>query len=105
MIMRVLVLYHPVSDHGGMVADYAKEFERYKGKKIDLVSLESVEGAELAELYGVTSYPTVMAMADNGSLQRMWQGGEMPLMDELSYYVPAEKKMISHIGRIIAAPA
>lgn len=103
--MRVLVLYHPVSDHGGVVTDYVKEFERYKGKKIDLVSLESIEGAELARLYAVTSYPTVLAMSDNGSLQRMWQGGEMPMMDELSYYIPDSKKMVNHIGRIIATPA
>lgn len=102
--MRVIILYHPVGDHGGMVADYAKEFERYKGKKIELLSLESVEGADIAKLYGITSYPTVVAISDDGSLQRMWQNGELPLMDEVSYYIPTDK-LANHVGRTVSASA
>jgi hypothetical protein len=100
--MRALVLYHPKSDHGGLVTDYAEEFERYKHKKLDLVSLESVEGADLAELYGITSYPAVLVMRDDGSLLCLWQGGRLPLMDELSYYVPRPEEVISHTGRPVA---
>jgi hypothetical protein len=100
--MRALVLYHPRSDHGGLVADYAEEFRRFKQKKLDLVSLESVEGADLAELYGVSVYPAVLVMRDDGSLLRLWQGGQLPLMDELSYYMPQEGPMLSHTGRTIA---
>ncbi len=69
-----------------MVEDFASEFERYKSKRLELLSLETVEGADLARLYDVTIYPTVLAMAESGSLQRMWQGLPLPLMDELSYY-------------------
>jgi hypothetical protein len=68
-----------------MVIDYAAEFERYKGKSLDLVSLETIEGADLAELYGISRYPAILVMAENGSLQYMWQGTPLPLMDELSY--------------------
>lgn len=87
-----------------MVADYAKEFERHKGKKIELLSLESVEGSDLAKLYGITSYPTVVAISDDGSLQRMWQNGALPLMDEVSYYIPTDK-LTNHVGRTVSAPA
>lgn len=84
--MRVLILYHERSEHGGMVIDYVAEFQRYKDKSIELVSLESVEGASLATLYGVTIYPAILAMSGDGSLQRLWQGTPLPLMDELEYY-------------------
>ena len=100
--MRVLILYHPKSEHGGLVEDFADEFERYKRKKIELVSLESVEGAEMARLYDVTAYPAVLAMSDEGSLQRMWQGHQLPLMDELSYYFPQADSPVSHVGRTVA---
>jgi hypothetical protein len=102
--MKVIVLYHPLSDHGGLVADYAAEFERYKKKTLDLVSLESIEGADLAELYGITHYPAILVMTDAGSLQRMWQGTPLPLMDELTYYVEETHQSISRFGRRVLAP-
>ena len=104
--MRTVVLYHPKSDHNGLVSDYAKEFKDYKKKSLELVSLESVEGADLAELYDVTSYPPFLVMTNDGSLQRIWQGTPLPLMDELSYYISDTTQPISRFGRrSVALPA
>jgi hypothetical protein len=99
--MRVVVLYHPFSDHSGIVTDYAAEFEHYKGKTLDLVSLESIEGADMAELYDITRYPAVLAMTDAGSLQRLWQGTTLPLMDELSFYAQPPQQPISRLAHLI----
>lgn len=102
MLMRVVALYHPNSDHGGIVDTFATEFEHYKNKKIDLASLETEEGSQLAETYGVTQYPAVLAMNDNGSITRMWQGLPLPLMDELSYYAGQNQmSMASRAGKTI----
>lgn len=103
--MKVVALYHPRSDHGGLVTDYAVEFERYKRKKLELFSLETVEGANLAELYGVSQYPCILAVSDNGSLLRLWQGLPLPLMDELSYYVPDTPSVAARQARMVAVPA
>ena len=85
--MRVAILYHPNSEHAGKVEDYAKDYKlRAKTKELELVSLETVKGAELAKLYGVTSYPAVLAMSSDGQLQRLWQGSNLPLMNEMDYY-------------------
>lgn len=84
--MRVVTLYRPNSEHGGIVSDYATEFAHYKAKPIELVSLDSQQGSNMAQTYGVTQYPAVLAMDDNGTIGRMWQGLPMPLMDELSSY-------------------
>lgn len=100
--MKVVALYHQNSDHTGIVSDYATEFEHYKGKKIDLTNLETEEGARLAQTYGVTQYPAVLAMDDNGSISRMWQGLPMPLMDELSSYAGQNRdSMLVSSGKTI----
>lgn len=100
--MRVLILYHERSEHGGIVTDYVAEFQRYKRQPIELISLESAEGADMAELYGVNAYPAVLAMSSNGSLQRLWQGIPLPLMDELSYYtMQIEEHTIRHASRTV----
>lgn len=82
----MIVLYHPRSEHSGLVEDFASEFERYKSKRLELISLETIEGSDLARIYDATAYPTVLAMSEDGSLQRMWQGLPLPLMDEISYF-------------------
>ena len=106
--MRVVILYHQNSDHSGIVSDFATEFESYKRKKLELISLESEQGDLMAATYGVTRYPTVLAMNNDGSLNRLWQGLPLPLMDELSYYAQGNQiEMISRAGKIIQplAPA
>jgi hypothetical protein len=86
--MKVLALYHPKSDHGGQVEDYARDYKRLKNGDIELVSLETVEGAERARIYDITSYPAILVMADDGQLHKFWQG-ELPAMNELESYFHA----------------
>ena len=81
-----MVLYHIKSEHGGIVQDYAHDYSRFKGKELELLSLETKEGAEMARLYDVTTYPAVVAIADDGIMQQIWQGLPLPLMDEVSAY-------------------
>ncbi|OGL38457.1 hypothetical protein A3B63_00480 [Candidatus Saccharibacteria bacterium RIFCSPLOWO2_01_FULL_49_22] len=85
--MRALVLYHPNSEHSGQVEDYARDFKRFKGKDLELVSLETREGAHLAELYDVVRYPAVLVIGPDGVMQKIWEAPLMPLMDEVNSYV------------------
>ncbi len=85
--MKAVILYHPKSDHGGIVEDYARDFKMIKdGKLIELVSLETIEGSTMARLYDITQYPAVLALADDGSLINSWQGVPLPLMIDLEAY-------------------
>ncbi len=84
--MRVLILYHPNSEHAGKVLDYARDYKRFKNKEIELLSLETVEGAELAKLYDITNYPAVIVTKDDGQIQKIWQDINLPLMNELEAY-------------------
>lgn len=84
--MNVVVLYHPNSEQNGLVQNFAHDYERFKTKKLKLVSLETQQGADYARLYDITQYPAFLAISDSGTLQRLWQGNPVPLMDELDYY-------------------
>lgn len=83
--MKAFILYRPNSEHDTMVQDFVTDFKRFTQSNVELVSLETREGATKAELYDVTSYPAVIAVDNSGVLQRMWQGN-LPLFNELSYF-------------------
>lgn len=84
--MKVVILYHPKSDHARVVEEFAHEFTRQKGHDLELISLESRDGAAMASLYDIVRYPAILALNNTNELQKTWQGPVMPLMDELSYY-------------------
>ncbi|HZP55711.1 MAG TPA: hypothetical protein VFB03_03005 [Candidatus Saccharimonadales bacterium] len=84
--MRVVVLYHPRSDHAGVIEDYARDYKKIKNRELEFISLDSVEGADMARLYDVVRYPAILAIANDGSLQKLWQGLPLPLMSEIDAY-------------------
>jgi len=94
-------LYHPASDHVGLVESYSRDFIRFKGRVLELISLETREGADLAQLYDITRYPAILVIGPDGSLIHLWQGGLFPLMDELSGYLGDPQNDVSHEGRKI----
>jgi hypothetical protein len=84
--VKVVVLYHPDSDHSRAIEEFARNFGRQVERKLELVSLESREGSAMASLYDVTTYPSILALQDDGQLLRMWQGRVLPLINEVAYY-------------------
>lgn len=88
--MKVVVLYRPKSEHAGQVMDYARDYKHFKNKELRLVSLDDLEGDDLAKLYDITTYPAVLALRDDGEMLKIWQGDILPLMDELDYYTPGQ---------------
>ena len=88
-VMKVVILYHPNAEFAGLAEDFKRDFEsRHQDRKVDLISLETVEGAEMAKLYDVVRYPAILVVANNGSLQKLWQDRPFPLFDEVAAYAP-----------------
>lgn len=85
--MKALVLYHPNSEHGRIVEEYARDFERRNSHPLHLESLETREGAATATLYDVVQYPAILVTADDGQMVKQWNGEQLPLMDELAGYL------------------
>lgn len=80
------MLYHPNSDHARAVEEFAHDFQKAEtGRSIELISLDTKDGASMANLYDITQYPAVLAMADDGRLLNFWSG-QLPLMNEVAAY-------------------
>jgi hypothetical protein len=84
--MKVVVLYRPKSEHERSVLDYERDFNQQTSKTLELISLDTVEGAEMAKLYDIVQYPAVLARDNEGKLLKVWQGDSLPLINEVSYY-------------------
>jgi hypothetical protein len=85
--MKLVMLYRPDSEFARTVETYVHDFERSKREEIQLISLDTREGADLAELYDIVQYPALLARRDNGELLKAWQGPYLPLMNEVAGYI------------------
>jgi hypothetical protein len=85
--MKTAILYHPASEFSRAVEEYVRDFERQKSLVIELISLETREGAELATLYDIVKYPAVLVRRDSGELLKHWEGDPLPLMNEVAGYL------------------
>lgn len=86
MIMKVVVLYRPKSEHSRLVEDYVKDLQKQYQANLDLVSLDTRDGTSTASLYDILENPAILVLANDGQLIKDWQGTNLPLMNELSYY-------------------
>ena len=84
--MKLLILYRPNSEHETDVDAYVRDFQRrYEvGSKLEMVSMNTRDGAATASLYDVMAYPAILVLADDGSMVSFWQGMPLPLMDEVA---------------------
>lgn len=85
--MKISILYHPVSEDARPVEEYARDFKQRHGVDIELLSLETREGAYIAKLYDIVRYPAVLATDDNAVLVKNWQEEHLPLMNEVASYL------------------
>lgn len=87
MLMKVLILYRPKSEHSRKVETFIHDFERFHpGIEIEVRDLETREGAVAAKTYDITSYPGILALQDDGAVLQLWQGDLLPLMNDVASY-------------------
>lgn len=89
--MKATILYHPESESARPTEEYQRDFQRHHGQDIELVSLDTREGAELAALFGVVRYPALLVRKDNGDYVKHWEGEHLPLMDEVAGYLSQQQ--------------
>lgn len=84
-----MVVYRPNSEHARMVDNFLRDIQRMNPgpDRVEVINVDTREGAAIASLYDVMSYPKVMAVADDGRLIQDWEAGKMPLISDVSYYV------------------
>ncbi|MGH7142285.1 MAG: hypothetical protein ACREF5_02330 [Candidatus Saccharimonadales bacterium] len=85
--MKVLILYRPNSEEARSVESFIRDFQnRHNTGQLEVLDVNSRDGYAMATLYDVMSYPAVLALRDDGSILKSWQGEMLPLMDEVAYY-------------------
>lgn len=84
--MRIIIIYRPISEHGRIVEEYAHELEKSHGVTPELLSIDTREGADMARLYDVVAYPTILALRNDGSFADMWSGEHLPLVNDIIAY-------------------
>lgn len=86
--MKLLIIYRPNSEHGRKIEEFVREFtRRYGDVRIEVVNVDGREGTSLASLYDIVRYPGILALHTDGTAGMIWQGDELPLIDEVASYV------------------
>ena len=86
--MKVLILYRPNSEHATLVETFVRDFQHQHdfGNKVELVSVDTRDGASTAALYDIWNFPSILAIGEGGRVMNVWQGEPLPLMDEVAGY-------------------
>lgn len=88
-VMKLLILYRPRSEFATEVETFVRDFQRQfeAGQRIEMLSVDTREGAAEASLYDILSFPAILALADDGKVLNIWVGMPLPLMNEVAGYV------------------
>lgn len=87
-IVKLLILYRPNSEHERDVETFVRDFQReHVGKKLELLSVNTRDGAATASIYDIFAFPAILALADDGSVIQSWSGMPLPLMNDVAGYV------------------
>jgi len=87
ILMKVLLIFRPNSEHERQALDYMRDFAAQTGKKLPTLDPDSPQGAEVCELYGIMQFPAILATDNEGHIQNLWLSDQLPTFSELSYYV------------------
>jgi len=88
--MRLVILYRPNSDHGRTIEEFVHEYRRrHDSNHLEVLNIDTREGSAAASLYDIVQYPAILVMQNDGNIQQMWQGDQLPLMDEVAAYATA----------------
>ena len=83
--MRVICIYRDNQDYTRSVTDWLENFRRHTGQEIETMNPD--ENVGFCEAYDIVEYPTIIALGDRGDVQAMWRGRNLPLINEVSYYM------------------
>lgn len=83
--MRVVCVYRDNQDYTRTVAEWLENFRRQTGREIETVDPDRNPG--FCETYDIVEYPTIIAIGNNGEIHNVWKGLNLPLINEVLYYV------------------
>lgn len=83
--MRVVCIYRENEDYSRTVEEWLENIRRQTGHEIETMNPDTNPG--FCQAYDVVEYPTILALGTQGDVRAMWRGRDMPLKDEVLYYL------------------
>lgn len=83
--MGLICIYRDNMDYTRSVTDWIENFRRQTG--YDIETMNPDENPTFCETYDLVEYPTFIALGNDGGVRAIWSGTNLPLIDEVLYYV------------------
>jgi len=83
--MRVICIYKKNQDYSRTVDEWLENFRRQTGHEIETMNPDEDTG--FCEAYDIVEYPTILALGERGDVQASWRGKDLPLINEVLYYM------------------
>lgn len=84
--MRTRILYRSGTENEPQALEFIRSLDPMDRDRVQAVDTNSRDGDDLARLYDIQIYPTVIVTSNEGMLVRSWQG-TLPLIGEFTYYL------------------
>ena len=85
--MRTVVVAKENTDYARAVTEFLHDFQHQTGHDLEVLDPDTAEGTMFCETYDIVEYPTLIAIAADGTMQNAWVGMPLPTISEVSYYV------------------
>jgi hypothetical protein len=83
--MRVVCVFRDNQDYTRSVTEWLENFRRQTGRELETLDPDQEPG--FCEAYDILEYPTIIALGNNGEIRALWPGRNLPLINEVLYYI------------------
>ena len=83
--MRGICVYRDNQDYSRSVTEWLENFRRQTGREIE--TMDPDRNTNFCEIYDIVEYPTIIALGEQGDVRATWRGRDLPLIDEVNYYM------------------
>ena len=83
--MKLVIVYKEASEQRLPVEAFMRDFKFQTGGEIETIDPDSREGSAFCQTYDVVEYPTMLALADDGTPAATWKGS-LPTISDASGY-------------------
>ncbi len=83
--MRVVCIYRDNQDYSRSVNEWLENIRRQTGREIE--TMDPDQNSSFCEAYDIVEYPTILALGERGEVRAAWRGKELPLINEVLYYM------------------
>ena len=83
--MRVVCVFKDDKDYSRTVNEWLTDVYRQTGKHIETIDPD--RDSSFCEAYDIVEYPTILALGEQGDVKASWRGRELPLINDVSYYM------------------